>query len=309
MPPCRWWQVRSAGGASVQTQYAATARSSDTSRPWPTRQAAFCGGEVEGARGDVDVRDLHGDGLELRQAAAELGAALDVVGGEVAGADDDARRGQAEAQRRTARPACCTRSRRRSSSAEAPSRTTVWVVRPDDEPDSSRVTPGVAGSTSATTGWSPCVAVTSSRVACVGVGDADLAAGDRAVGVRRLRARRSSGGRPRGRPGSGRRHPWRHRAAVPPAAPRSRVRRGSRTPQHSVSEHRELDGAGSRSRGAGPRRRPGRGPRRRAPRARPGRAGRRRRGPTTGPAPPRPGSWRPARGSRRGPTGRRRPPP
>ena len=54
-------------------------------------------GQVEGARGDVDVRDLHRDRLELRERPAELGAALDVRRGQVARAGDDAGRGQAEA--------------------------------------------------------------------------------------------------------------------------------------------------------------------------------------------------------------------
>ena len=54
------------------------------------------GREVEGARGDVDVGDLHRDGLELGQAAAELGPALDVRRGEVARSGDHAGGGQAQ---------------------------------------------------------------------------------------------------------------------------------------------------------------------------------------------------------------------
>jgi hypothetical protein len=48
------------------------------------------GGQVGGARGDVDVRDLHRHRLELRQRAPELGAALDVAGGQVTGAGQQA---------------------------------------------------------------------------------------------------------------------------------------------------------------------------------------------------------------------------
>ena len=40
--------------------------------------------------GDVDVGDLHGHGLELGELPAELVALLDVVGGQVAGAGEQA---------------------------------------------------------------------------------------------------------------------------------------------------------------------------------------------------------------------------
>ena len=55
------------------------------------------GGQRERAGGDVDVGDLLGDGLELRERAAELAAVADVAGGQVAGAFDHAgaERGQA----------------------------------------------------------------------------------------------------------------------------------------------------------------------------------------------------------------------
>ena len=55
------------------------------------------GREVEGARGDVDVGDLHRDRLELGQRPAELGAALDVRRGQVARAGHDPGGGEAEA--------------------------------------------------------------------------------------------------------------------------------------------------------------------------------------------------------------------
>ena len=89
--------MRSAGGPSVQVQYAATARSSLHVEPLVEPPGGVLGREVEGARGDVDVGDLHRDRLELGERPAELGPALDVVRGEVARAGDDAGRGQAEA--------------------------------------------------------------------------------------------------------------------------------------------------------------------------------------------------------------------
>ena len=125
MPPCRWWQVRSAfGRLRGRPSTPPTARSSATSRPCADPPGGVGGGQVEGARGDVDVGDLHRHRLELRQRPAELGAALDVVGGQVAGARDQAGGGQRQAgdgvlgQGRARRPSP-------SSSAGAPSRTTV----------------------------------------------------------------------------------------------------------------------------------------------------------------------------------------
>ena len=55
------------------------------------------GGQADRTGGDVDVGDLLGDGLELRELAAELLAALDVVGGQVACPRQDAGRGEAQA--------------------------------------------------------------------------------------------------------------------------------------------------------------------------------------------------------------------
>ena len=79
----------SAGSPSTQVQYAATATSSVGSSPSVSRQA-------DGARGDVDVGDLLGDGLELRELAAELFAVPDVVGGEVARPGQHTGGGEAE---------------------------------------------------------------------------------------------------------------------------------------------------------------------------------------------------------------------
>ena len=55
------------------------------------------GSQGDQARGDVDVGDLLGDGLELRQLAAELLTTLDVVGGQVACSRQDAGRSEAQA--------------------------------------------------------------------------------------------------------------------------------------------------------------------------------------------------------------------
>ena len=224
------------------------------------------GGEVEGARGDVDVGDLHRDRLELGQRPAELGAALDVGRGEVAGAGDDTGRGQAETGD-VALGQQPARHRRRGSSAGAPSRTTVCVVIRALEPDSSRVTPGSLTSTRATTGWSPCIAVTRSRGRSVRVGDADLAAGDRAVGVRR---RGGGGDRATGLAQRGRQEE-RRRSATPgsraAAARRCRPRRASA--RRSRASPRPAGASpGRRSRGAARRPRAARDPRRRRPRAR-----------------------------------------
>ena len=68
--------MRIAPGASWQTQYAATARSSVASSPSDGRQAAFCAARSTVRDAMADVGDLHRDGLELRECAAELGAAL-----------------------------------------------------------------------------------------------------------------------------------------------------------------------------------------------------------------------------------------
>ena len=225
MPPCRWWQVRSAGGASVQTQYAATARSSVASSPFGHPPGRVLGGEVERARGDVDVRDLHRDGLELRQAAAELGAALDVVRGEVAGADDDAGRGEAEphdvplGQRACAAPSLeqlgggaveddgVGREARRGPRLEQGDAGVADVDECDDLLVALRGGHEQAG-----------------RVR--GVRDADLAAGDHAVGVRRLRRRVERSADLADRRREDHVAASRRRAAGLPAARPSRARRG-----------------------------------------------------------------------------------
>ena len=187
MPPCRWWQVRSAGGRLGAGPVRRDREVVGHVEPLVDPPGGVLGGEVEGARGDVDVGDLHRDRLELGQRPAELGAALDVGRGEVAGAGDHAGRGQAEPGD-VALGAAPARRRRRSSSAAAPSRTTVCVGDPGAEPDSSRVTPG---SLDVDQRHDRLVAVhrrDQQPGRSVGVGDGDLAAGDRAVGVRRVGA-------------------------------------------------------------------------------------------------------------------------
>ena len=64
--------MRSAGGPSAQTQYAADGEVVGGVEALRDPPGGVVGGQVEGARGDVDVGDLHRHRLELRQRAAEL---------------------------------------------------------------------------------------------------------------------------------------------------------------------------------------------------------------------------------------------
>ena len=105
MPPCRWWQVCSAAGASAHVQYAATARSSRDVEALGDPPRGVVGGQVERARGDVDVGDLLRHGLELGERPAELRAALDVRRGQVARAGHHAGGGDARARRPRGRAA------------------------------------------------------------------------------------------------------------------------------------------------------------------------------------------------------------
>ena len=94
MPPWRWWQVRRVLGALRADPVRRHGQVVGRLEPRADPPGGVLGGEVDGARGDVDVGDLHGHGLELRQRPAELGAALDVVGGQVARSGDQAGGGE-----------------------------------------------------------------------------------------------------------------------------------------------------------------------------------------------------------------------
>ncbi len=91
--PCR----RAGGGRSAarsgarsQNQNAATARSSAAGSPRADATGRLLGGERDHPRGDVDVGHLDRHALELREPAAELGALLDVAGGQVARSGEQA---------------------------------------------------------------------------------------------------------------------------------------------------------------------------------------------------------------------------
>ena len=205
-----------------------------------------------------------GHRLELRQRAAELGAALHVVGRQVAGAGHDAGGGDAEpghGQRRAAaggarrRAARRGRRRGRRCARARPSRT-----------GPSRVTPWPTGSTSATTTSSPSSAGTRSAAASAAYVTPILrpvtrpssiggrgALGDAAADLADRRGQQRLAGGDR-------------RAATSSAAPRCRGGQGERAAAERLP-HRQLRGAGAGLAEQLPDLGRARGPRRRAPRA------------------------------------------
>ncbi len=229
------------------------------------------GGEVEGARGDVDVGHLHRHRLELRQRPAELLAALHVLGGEVAGARHQPGGGEQQpGDGEVGEPAGGAVGERLGRGAvehdgvRGESRRRAGLLQGH---------PGPAGSTSTTTSCRRRPAGGDEEAP--GVGGAGRR---RSCGRSRCRRRRRTWSRaadrsaapPRAGPGSAGRRRRPRRAARSPAGRRCRGSRASAR-RSRASPRRAGGRPGHRSRAAGPPPPAGRAPRRRARWAREGR--------------------------------------